>query len=145
MTEQEFQSQVWRMHDRITTNDGVPGKVIGVSFTTKSVRALVSGAPEWLRYELLETHTTGKGADGSEASVLDELRCKVLRADERIHKLENEKMQLQEKIEKNHLGGLLQAVHVLQQALQEKKNKMEQIDIGLGKLQDALEKMEKEA
>ena len=61
MTEQEFIRQVWRPYDKITTAEGVPGKVLGVSFTTKSVRAFISGAPEWVKCELIETHTTGKG------------------------------------------------------------------------------------
>ena len=63
MTEKDFLKQVWRPYDKITTADGVPGKVLGVSFTTKSVRAFISGAPEWVSCTLIETHTTGKGDD----------------------------------------------------------------------------------
>ena len=111
------------MYDQITTADGVKGKVLGVSFTTKSVRAFISGAPEWVRCELIETHTTGKGGDADDAAIIEELH---------------------EKISKNYLGDLLRAVNLMQQGLQEKKHKMDQIDSGLKQIQDALEKMEQE-
>ena len=68
MTEQEFSRQVWRRYDQITTAEGVKGKVLQVAFNTKSVRAYISGAPEWIRCESIETHTTGKGADGIKRS-----------------------------------------------------------------------------
>ena len=98
MTEKEFLSQVWRPHDKITTTDGIPGKVLGVSFTTKSVRAFISGAPEWVSFALIETHATGKGGNADEEALIDSLREKVIKADERIRKLELEREQLQEKI-----------------------------------------------
>ena len=73
MTEQEFQKQVWRPYDQITTAGGVKGKVLNVCFTTKSVRAFISGAPEWLRCDLIETHTTGKGGDADDMTIIEEL------------------------------------------------------------------------
>ena len=144
MTEQDFLRQVWRPYDKITTADGVPGKVLGVSFTTKSVRAFISGAPEWVSCTLIETHTTGKGADGDDVAIIEELHNKVLNQSEEINRLREEKKALAEKISKNYLGDLLRAVNIMQQGLQEKKHKMEQIDSGLKQIQDALEKMEKE-
>ena len=142
MTEQEFQKQVWRMYDQITTAEGVKGKVLGVSFTTKSVRAYISGAPEWVRCELIETHTTGKGADGDDSAIIEELHNKVLHQANEIERLRNEKNLLAEKISKNYLGDLLKAVNQMKQGLQEKKHKMEQIDSGLAQIQATLEKME---
>ena len=142
MTEQEFQSQVWRPYDKITTAEGVPGKVLGVSFTTKSVRAFISGAPEWVKCELIETHTTGKGADGDDCAIIEELHNKLMKAGEKITRLENEKQQLADKISKNYLGDLLRAVNLMEQGLREKKHKMDQIDSGLKQIQDALAKME---
>ena len=142
MTEQDFLRQVWRSYDKITTSDGVPGKVLGVSFTTKSVRAFISGAPEWVSCTLIETHTTGKGADGDDVAIIEELHNKVLHQANEIERLRNEKNLLAEKISKNYLGDLLKAVNQMKQGLQEKKHKMEQIDSGLAQIQATLEKME---
>ena len=142
MTEQDFQRQVWRPYDKITTADGVPGKVLGVSFTTKSVRAFISGAPEWVSCTLIETHTTGKGGDGDDVAIIEELHNKVLKQADEIARLQDEKKLLQEKIAKNYLGDLLRAINTMEQGLREKKHKMEQIESGLSQIQAALEKME---
>ena len=142
MTEQDFLGQVWRPYDKITTADGVPGKVLGVSFTTKSVRAFISGAPEWVSCTLIETHTTGKGADGDDVAIIEDLHNKVLHQANEIERLRNEKNLLAEKISKNYLDDLLKAVNQMKQGLQEKKHKMEQIDSGLAQIQATLEKME---
>ena len=144
MTEQDFLRQVWRPYDKITTADGVPGKVLGVSFTTKSVRAFISGAPEWVSCTLIETHTTGKGADGDDVAIIEELHNKVLKQSDEINRLREEKKALAEKISKNYLGDLLRAVNLMEQGLREKKHKMDQIDSGLKQIQDALAKMEDE-
>ena len=142
MTEQEFLKQVWRPYDKITTADGVPGKVLGVSFSTKSVRAFISGAPEWVSCTLIETHTTGKGGDGDDVAIIEELHNKVLKQADEIARLQDEKKLLQEKIAKNYLGDLLRAINTMEQGLREKKHKMEQIESGLSQIQAALEKME---
>lgn len=142
MTEQDFLRQVWRPYDKITTADGVPGKVLGVSFTTKSVRAFISGAPEWVSCTLIETHTTGKGADGDDVAIIEELHNKVLNQSDEINRLREEKKALADKISKNYLGDLLRAVNLMEQGLREKKHKMDQIDSGLKQIQDALAKME---
>jgi seryl-tRNA synthetase len=142
MTEQEFIRQVWRPYDKITTAEGVPGKVLGVSFTTKSVRAFISGAPEWVKCELIETHTTGKGADGDDVAIIEELHNKVLRQADEIDRLREEKKTLTEKISKNYLGDLLRAMNIIKEGIQEKKNKIAKIDNGLEQIQAALAKME---
>lgn len=141
MTEQEFSRQVWRMYDQITTADGVKGKVLQVAFNTKSVRAYISGSPEWVKCELIETHTTGKGADGDDSAIIEELHNKVLKQDERIEKLEEERRLLQEKISRNYLGELLRAVNVMQQGLQERKHKIQQVESGLAAISSVIEKM----
>ena len=141
MTEQEFSRQVWRMYDQITTADGVKGKVIQVAFNTKSVRAFIRGAPEWIRCELIETHTTGKGADGDDTAIIEELHNKVLKQDERIGRLEEEKRLLQEKISRNYLGELLRAVNIMQQGLQERKNKIRKVEDSLAAIADVVEKL----
>ena len=142
MTEQQFQTQVWRPYDKITTAEGVPGKVLGVSFTTKSVRAFISGAPEWVKCELIETHTTGKGGEADDAALIDSLREKVLKADKRINDLELEREKLIEKMSKNHLADIMTAVNMLKDGLAEKKNKLEKVERGLDLVVSTLAKIE---
>ena len=142
MTEQEFQKQVWRPYDQITTAGGVKGKVLNVCFTTKSVRAFISGAPEWLRCDLIDTHTTGKGGDADDMTIIEELHNKVLKQADEIERLRGERELLKEKISKNYLGDLLRAVNMVKEGITDKKSKIAKIDNGLSLLQDALEKME---
>lgn len=142
MTEQEFQKQVWRPYDQITTAGGVNGKVLNVCFTTKSVRAFISGAPEWVRCDLIETHTTGKGGDADDMTIIEELHNKVLKQGDEIERLRGERELLKEKISKNYLGDLLRAVNMVKEGITEKKSKITKIDNGLSLLQEALEKME---
>ena len=132
------------MYDQITTAEGVKGKVLNVCFTTKSVRAYISGSPEWVKCELIETHTTGKGGDADDAAIIEELHNKVMNQATEIDRLREERKALAEKISKNYLGDLLRAVNLMEQGLREKKHKMEQIDSGLKQIQDALAKMEDE-
>jgi hypothetical protein len=141
MTEQEFQRQVWRMYDQITTADGVKGKVLNVCFTTKSVRVFISGAPEWVRCELIETHTTGKGADGDDAAIIEELHNKVLNQSEEINRLREEKQALTDKISKNYLADILRSLNMIKEGITEKKNKIAKIDSGLFLIEDTLAKM----
>lgn len=142
MTEQDFQKQVWRPYDKITTADGVPGKVLGVSFTTKSVRAFISGAPEWVKCDLIETHTTGKGGDADDMQIIEDLHNKVLRQSDDIERLKDEKQLLVDKISKNYLADLLRAMNMVKEGIQEKKSKINKIDNGLTLLQEALKKIE---
>lgn len=142
MTESEFQTQVWRPYDRITTAEGVPGKVLGVSFTSKSVRAYISGAPEWVKCDLIETHTTGKGKDGDDVAIIEELHNRVLKQQDEIERLREEKQALTEKISKNYLADLLRAVNMMKEGLAEKKSKMEKIDRGLELIAKSLANME---
>lgn len=141
MTEQEFQVQVWRPYDKITTAEGVPGKVLGVSFTTKSVRAFISGAPEWVRCELIETHTTGKGKDADDATIIEELHLKCLKQHDEIERLQEERKQLQEKLSKNYLGDILRAVNLIKDGISEKKSKMERVEDGLRSIEDVVGKI----
>ena len=142
MTEQNFQTQHWRMYDQITTADGIKGKVLGVSFTTKSVRAFISGAPEWVKCELIESHTSGKGGECDDATIIEQLHGKVISQASEIERLREDKKELADKISHNYLGDLLKAINIMQQGLQEKKKKMEQIESGLKLIQDALAKIE---
>ena len=141
MTEQEFQRQVWRAYDQITTADGVKGKVLNVCFTTKSVRAFISGAPEWVKCDLIETHTTGKGGDADDAAIIEELHNRVIKQADEISRLREEKQALTDKISKNYLADILRSLNMIKEGITEKKNKIAKIDSGLILIEDALAKM----
>ena len=141
MTEQEFQKQVWRMYDQITTADGVKGKVLNVCFTTKSVRAFISGAPEWVRCELIETHTTGKGADGDDSAIIEELHKKVLTLQGTIEKQQEQNAQLAEKLNMISGGELIKNVNVILSQLQEKKKRIEKIETCMVEVEAVVEKI----
>lgn len=141
MTEIEFQKQVWRPYDQITTADGVKGKVLNVCFTTKSVRAFISGAPEWVRCELIETHTTGKGADGDDSAIIEELHKKVLTLQGNIEKQQEQNAQLAEKLNMISGGELIKNVNVILSQLQEKKKRIEKIETCMIEVEAVVEKI----
>lgn len=141
MTEQEFQKQVWRPYDKITTAEGVPGKVLNVCFTTKSVRVFISGAPEWVRCELIETHTTGKGGDGDDSAIIEELHKKVLTLQGTIEKQQEQNAQLVEKLNMISGGELIKNVNVILSQLQEKKKRIEKIETCMVEVEAVVEKI----
>lgn len=141
MTEIEFQKQVWRMYDQITTADGVKGKVLNVCFTTKSVRAFISGAPEWVRCELIETHTTGKGADGDDSAIIEELQKKGRQQLDIIADLQEKNTQLAEKLNMISGGELIKNVNVILSQLQEKKKRIEKIETCMVEVEAVVEKI----
>jgi hypothetical protein len=141
MTEQEFDQQVWRRFDVVTTDTGIETTVMNVCFTTRSVRIYVKNAPpEWLPCKRIETHTTRKGDTADEGTIIEELHNKLLAAEDKIVGLKNERQQLADKISRNYLGELLRAVNVMQQGLQEKKHKIQQIESGLAAISAVMEK-----
>lgn len=142
MTEQEFQRQVWRSYDQITTADGVKGKVLNVCFTTKSVRAFIGGSPEWIKCDLIETHTTAKGADGDDAAIIEDLHNKLIDAQDKIVGLKNECAQLKERASGNHYAEILRSLNMIKEGLTEKKSKIAKIDSGLEQIQNFIAKME---
>ena len=142
MTEQEFQRQVWRSYDMITTAGGIKGKVLNVCFTTRSVRAFISGAPEWIKCELIETHTTGKGGDADDAAIIEDLHNKLIAAQDKIVGLKTECDQLKERARGNHFAEILRAINMIKEGLTEKKAKIAKIDSGLDFIQNYLNKVE---
>ena len=125
----------------ITTADGVKGKVLNVCFTTKSVRAFISGAPEWVHCDLIETHTTGKGGDADDSAIIEELHNKIMSLNNQIETLKSEKLLLTEKISKNHVGELLTQVNIIGSQLQEKKNRIERIESSIMLIREIVEKI----
>lgn len=141
MTEQEFQRQVWRSYDQITTADGVKGKVLQVAFNTKCVRAYISGSPEWIKCDLIETHTTAKGADGDDAAIIEDLHNKLIDAQDKIVGLKNECAQLKERSSGDHYTEILRSLNMIKEGLTEKKSKIAKIDSGLELIQNYMEKL----
>jgi len=132
MTEQEFDQQVWRRFDVVTTDTGIETTVMNVCFSTRSVRIYVKNAPaEWLPFKRIVAHTTRKGDTADEGTIIEELHNRILKQDEKIARLENEKAALAEKISRNYLGELLKSVNMLKEGLTEKKSKLEKIERGL--------------
>ena len=132
MTEQEFDQQVWRRFDNVTTDTGIETTVMNVCFSTRSVRIYVKNAPaEWLPFKRIVAHTTRKGDTADEGTIIEELHNRILKQDEKIARLENEKAALAEKISRNYPSELLKAVNMLKEGLTEKKSKLEKIERGL--------------
>lgn len=137
MTEQEFDSQVWRRFDVVTTDTGIETTVMNVCFSTRSVRIFVKNAPpEWLPAKRIEKHTTRKGGDADDLTIIEELHNRILKQSEQIERLKNEKAALAEKISKNYPAELLKAVNAIKEGLTEKKHKIEKIEKGLATLDD---------
>lgn len=143
MTEQEFDQQVWRRFDVVTTDTGIETTVMNVCFSTRSVRIFVKNAPpEWMPCKRIEKHTTRKGGDADDSAIIEELHNKIMKQDDQIEQLRNEKAQLQEKISKNYLSDILVAVNMMKQGLTEKKNKLEKVERGLDLVVSTLAKIE---
>lgn len=135
MTEQEFDSQVWRRFDVVTTDTGIETTVMNICFSTRSVRIFVKNAPpEWLPCKRIEKHTTRKGGDADDLTIIEELHNRILKQNEQIERLKNEKAALTEKISRNYPAELLKAVNAIKEGLTEKKHKIEKIEKGLATL-----------
>ncbi len=141
MTEKEFQKQIWRPYDTITTADGVPGKVLGVSFSTKSVRAFISGAPEWIRCELIETHSTAKGGNADEVALIDDLQTKLSFAKERLELQQERIKELESKLSRNYAGELLKNVNIILNVIGEKKKRTEKMESCMQQILDVISGM----
>lgn len=142
MTEQEFDQQVWRRFDIVTTDTGIETTVMNVCFTTRSVRIFVKNAPpEWLPCNRIVTHTTRKGGDADDSAIIEELHNRVLGLQERVDKLTEEKAKLMEQIKKNHAGELLTQVNIIGSQLQEKKKRIEKIETSVQLIREIVEKI----
>ena len=142
MTEQEFDTQVWRRFDLVTTDTGIETTVMNVCFTTRSVRIYVKNAPpEWLPCKRIEKHTTRKGDTADEGTIIEEMHNRILKQDDKIVRLEKEKAVLAEKISKSYPSEILKAVNAIKEGLTEKKHKIEKIEKGLATLDDIFSKL----
>jgi uncharacterized coiled-coil protein SlyX len=75
-------------------------------------------------------------------AIIEELHNRVLKQQDEIERLRDEKQALTEKISKNYLADLLRAVNMMKEGLAEKKSKMEKIDRGLELIAKSLANME---
>ena len=142
MTEQEFDQQVWRRFDLVTTDTGIETTVMNVCFSTRSVRIFVKNAPpEWLKCERIEKHTTHKGDTADEGTIIEEMHNRILKQDDKIVRLEKEKAVLAEKISKSYPSEILKAVNAIKEGLTEKKHKIEKIEKGLATLDDIFSRL----
>ena len=142
MTEQEFDTQVWRRFDVVTTDTGIETTVMNVCFSTRSVRIFVKNAPpDWLKCERIEKHTTHKGDTADEGTIIEEMHNRILKQDDKIVRLEKEKAVLAEKISKSYPSEILRAVNAIKEGLTEKKHKIEKIEKGLATLDDIFSKL----
>lgn len=143
MTEQEFDQQVWRRFDIVTTDTGIETTVMNVCFSTRSVRIFVKNAPpEWMPCKRIEKHTTRKGGDADDSAIIEELHNRVIKQSDEIERLKKEKAALAEKISKNYLGDILQAVNIMKEGLTEKKKKTEKVERALDMIVSALARIE---
>ena len=142
MTEQEFDSQVWRRFDLVTTDTGIETTVMNVCFSTRSVRIYIKDAPpEWLPFKRIEKHTTRKGGDADDSAIIEELHNRIMKQDDQIVRLKNEKAALAEKISKNYPSEILKALNVIKEGLTEKKHKIEKIEKGLAAIDAVMANM----
>ncbi len=142
MTEQEFDQQVWRRFDNVTTDTGIETTVMNVCFSTRSVRIYVKNAPpEWLPCNRIVTHTTRKGGDADDSAIIEELHNRVLGLQARVDKLTEEKAKLMEQMKKNHAGELLTQVNIIGSQLQEKKKRIEKIETSVQLIREIVEKI----
>ena len=142
MTEQEFDQQVWRRFDLVTTDTGIETTVMNVCFSTRSVRIYIKDAPpEWLPCKRIEKHTTRKGGDADDLAVIEELHNRIMKQDDEIVRLKNEKAALTEKISKNYPSEILKALNVIKEGLTEKKHKIEKIEKGLAAIDAVMTNM----
>ena len=127
----------------MTTDTGIETTVMNVCFSTRSVRIYVKNAPpEWLPCKRIEKHTTRKGDTADEGTIIEELHNRILKQNEQIERLKNEKAALAEKISKNYLSDILCAINMMKQGLTEKKNKLEKVERGLDLVVSTLAKIE---
>ena len=135
MTDQEFDSQVWRRFDVVTTDTGIETTVMNICFSTRSVRIFLKNAPpEWLPAKRIEKHTTRKGDTADEGTIIEELHNRLLAAEDKIVELKHKEAALAEKISKSYPSEILKAVNAIKEGLTEKKHKIEKIEKGLATL-----------
>lgn len=138
MTEKEFLKEIWRPYDVVKLDGSdVTARVLNVCFSTRSVKVRLPGDKmcDWVRCELIESHTTQSGGACDESSVSESLRVKLADAQEREERLNEKVRQLENKINKSTLPDILRVMNIIRDNIQERKNKMECVDRALDSIE----------
>lgn len=142
MTEKEFMSQVWRPYDTITVDGGMKGRIVAVSFATKSVKVrLTKEVQEWFRYDAIVEHTSVTG-ETTDAGIIEMLHNKLMEAQDRVDKQQLYIENMKVKIEDNTLASLRKSINNLTGALVEKKKKTERVEKALDIIEETIRKFE---
>jgi seryl-tRNA synthetase len=105
------------------------------------VRAFISGAPEWVRCELIETHTTGKGGDGDDCGIIEELHNKIMKQQDTIEGLQEKNAQMADKLNMISGGELIKNVNMILSQLNEKKKRIEKVEACVTEIESVIEKI----
>lgn len=140
MTEKEFLQQVWRPYDVVVFDNGVKARVLNVCFSTRSVKVKMPGdnLSEWFRCEFIDTHTTQKGEEATDAAIIEDLHNKLMAANDRIEAQQHIIDDLNEKMKSSRLKELTATVETLRQGITVKAKKLEKIDNALAKLDELI-------
>lgn len=142
MTEQEFDMQVWRRFDLVTTDTGIETTIMNVCFSSRSVRIYIKSAPpEWIHCEHIVSHKSRLGGDGDDGAIIEELHQKCNLQADKISQMREEIKKLKDNGGKNYPRELLKAVNQIEQGMKVKKSKLEKVEKGLEALNDTLEKI----
>ena len=145
MTEAEFDQQVWRRFDTVTIDTGIETTIMNVCFATRSVRLYIKGAPpEWMSFERLASHKSRYGGNPDDVNIIEELHNKVLKHQDEIKKLREERRELKENSGRRRVDDLIRALNYMQQGFTERKHKMEMIENALNLIQETIDKIDKD-
>lgn len=142
MTDKEFDMQVWRRFDTVTLDTGIETTVMYVCFSSRSVRIYVKNSPpEWVACDRIVSHQSRFGGETDDAAIIEELHNKIMKAGDKITRLEHEKQELNEKLSKNHIGALLTQVNIIASNLDEKKKRIERIESSVALVKEVVRKI----
>lgn len=137
MTEKEFMRQVWRPLDTVTVDGGIKGRVISVSFATKSVKVQVSKeVHEWFKYDLIDEHQSIKGLPDDDA-IIEDLHNKLMAANKRNEDLQAIVNVQNEKLAKDPMDGLKnlrKAINEIGGSLAAKQKRMAQAESAIDRI-----------
>lgn len=149
MTEKEFMRQIWRPLDTVTVDGGIKGRVISVSFATKSVKVQVSKeVHEWFKYDLIDEHQSIKGLPDDDA-IIEDLHNKLMAANKRnddqqkiIDDYKKKMEDLKQRAATSSVATLRKQVNVLIADLVVKKKLIESIESATTRINDVLDRIE---
>ena len=141
--------QIWRPLDTVTVDGGIKGRVISVSFATKSVKVQVSKeVHEWFKYDLIDEHQSIKGLPDDDA-IIEDLHNKLMAANKRnddqqkiIDDYKKKMEDLKQRAATSSVTTLRKQVNVLIADLVVKKKLIGSIESATTRINDVLDKIE---